>query len=92
MADTYQSLLGTDTLGVTAVTLLSNSLAPSTYANYDNAVRQFFAFCKEEGISPLQATPAAMVRYTAMLGLLGTVAASSLQPYYSAVSKFFRDH
>jgi hypothetical protein len=37
MADTYQSLLGTDTLGVTAVILLSNSLPPSTYANYDNA-------------------------------------------------------
>jgi hypothetical protein len=33
-----------------------------------------------------------MVRYTAWLALLGTVAASSLQPYYSAVNKFFRDH
>jgi hypothetical protein len=33
-----------------------------------------------------------MVRYTAWLALLGTVAASSLQPYFSAVSKFFRDH
>jgi hypothetical protein len=39
MADTYQSLLGADTLGVTAVTPLSNSLAPSTYANYDCAMR-----------------------------------------------------
>jgi hypothetical protein len=33
-----------------------------------------------------------MVRYTAWLALLGTVAASSLQPYFSAVNKFFRDH
>jgi hypothetical protein len=33
-----------------------------------------------------------MVRYTAWLALLGTIAASSLQPYYSAVNKFFRDH
>jgi hypothetical protein len=33
-----------------------------------------------------------MVRYTACLALLGTVAASSLQPYFSAVNKFFRDH
>jgi hypothetical protein len=39
MADTYQSLLRGDTQGVTAVTLLSNSLAPSTYANYDSALR-----------------------------------------------------
>jgi hypothetical protein len=33
-----------------------------------------------------------MVRYTAWLALLGTVAASSLQPYFYAVNKFFRDH
>jgi hypothetical protein len=65
MANTYQSLLGIDTLGVTAVTLLNNSLAPSTYANYDNALRQFFAFFTEDGISPLHATPISMVRYTA---------------------------
>jgi hypothetical protein len=33
-----------------------------------------------------------MIRYTAWLGLLGTVAAGSLQPYFFAVNKFFRDH
>ena len=33
-----------------------------------------------------------MVRYTAWLALRGTVAASSLQPYFSAINKFFRDH
>jgi hypothetical protein len=33
-----------------------------------------------------------MVRYTAWLALLGTVAAISLQPYFPAVNKFFRDH
>jgi hypothetical protein len=33
-----------------------------------------------------------MVRYTAWLALLGTVAAGSLWPYFSAVNKFFRDH
>jgi hypothetical protein len=33
-----------------------------------------------------------MVRYTAWLALLGTVAATSLQLYFSAVNKFFRDH
>jgi hypothetical protein len=92
MAETYLSLLGSDTLEVTAVNMLCNSLAPSTYANYDSALRQFFALCTEEGITPLHATPASMIRYTAWLGLLGTVAASSLQPYYSVVNKFFRDH
>ena len=92
LAETFQDLLGTDKLGVTAVALLSNSLAPSTYASYDSALRQFFIFCTQENIAPLQATPATMVRYTAWLALLGTVAASSLQPYFSAVNKFFRDH
>jgi site-specific recombinase XerD len=80
MAETFQDLLGTDKLGVTAVALLSNSLAPSTYSSYDSALRQFFTFCTHENIAPLQATPATMVHYTAWLALLGTVAASSLQP------------
>jgi hypothetical protein len=77
---------------VAAVALLSNSLARSTYASYDNALRQFCIFCTEENIAPLQATPATMVRYTTWLALVGTVAASSLQPYFSAVNKFFRDN
>jgi hypothetical protein len=55
-------------------------------------LRQFFAFCAEENITPLQSTPATMVRYSIWLGLLGTVAASSLQPDFSAVNKYFRDH
>jgi hypothetical protein len=92
MVDKFQALLGTDTLGATAMSLLSNSLAPATYANCDSALRQFFAFCVEENLSPLQATPTTMVRYTAWLGLLGTVAAGSMEPYFSAVNKYFRDH
>jgi hypothetical protein len=92
LAETFHPLLGTDRLGVTAITLLSNSLAPYTYANYSNALRQLVAFCTEENIAPLQATPATMIRYTAWLALLGTVAASSLQPYFSAVNKYIRDH
>jgi hypothetical protein len=50
MVDTFQSLLGTDTLGVTTISLLSSSLAPSTYANYDSALRNFFALCTEENL------------------------------------------
>jgi hypothetical protein len=92
MATKFQVLLGTDTLDATAISLLSNSLAPSTYANYDSALRQYFAFCAEENLSPLQATPVTMVRYAAWLGLFGTVAARSMQPHFSAVKKYFRDH
>jgi hypothetical protein len=92
MATKFQTLLGNDTLGSTAITLLSNSLAPATYANCDNALRQYFAFCAGKNILLLQATPATMIRYKAWLGLLGTVAASSMQAYLSTVSKYFRDH
>jgi hypothetical protein len=37
-------------------------------------------------------TPAHMTRYVAWLGQLGTIKASSLQPYMSAVNGFFKDH
>jgi hypothetical protein len=51
---------------------------------------QFFVLCTQDNIAPLHATPATMVRYTTWLALLGTVAASSLLPSFSAVNKFFR--
>jgi hypothetical protein len=41
MATQFRDLLGTDHLGTTAISLLSNSLAPSTYANYDSALRPY---------------------------------------------------
>jgi hypothetical protein len=65
MATTFRNLLGSDHLDTTAIGLLSGSLASSTYANYDNALRHYFAFSAEEGLTPLHATPAAIVRYTA---------------------------
>jgi hypothetical protein len=72
--------------------MLSSSLAPTTYANYDIGMRQFAVFCHEEDIHPLQVTTQSVVRYTAWLGLQGTVAAASLQQCYSAINEFFRDH
>jgi site-specific recombinase XerD len=65
--------------------MLSSFLAQTTYANYDSGMRQFTAFCHEEDIHPLLATTQSVVRYTAWLGLQGTVAAASLQQYYSAI-------
>jgi hypothetical protein len=91
MTAKLRKLLGIDQIGTTALSLLNNSLAPTTYANYDSGMRQFAVFCHEEGIHSLQATPQSIVRYTAWLGQ-GTVAAASLHHYYSAIHKFFRDH
>jgi hypothetical protein len=84
-------MLGTDHIGITTLDLLSSSLAPTPYANYDNGMRQFAAFCHEEGIHPVHATTQSIVRYNTRLGLQGIVVAAPLQQYYSAVNKLFRD-
>jgi hypothetical protein len=69
-----------------AIGLLYIFLSPSTYANYDSTPSNFFALCAAEGLTLLNATHATMVRYTAWLGMLSTVAARSMQPYFSAVN------
>jgi hypothetical protein len=55
-------------------------------------MQRFTVFCNEEGITPLEATAADMLRVTSWLARAGTIAADSLQPYFSAIDKFFRDH
>jgi hypothetical protein len=92
MATQFHNLLDTDELGRTALSLLSSFPALATFANYNSNLRQLFASCINENSHPLHATPGIMVRYTAWLGLQGTIAAASLQPYYSAINKFFSDH
>jgi hypothetical protein len=85
-------MLGTDHIRITTLNLLGSSLAPTTYANYDNGKRDFAAFCHEEGIHPLHSITHVMVRYSAWLKLQGTVAATSFKKYCSAVNKVCRDH
>jgi hypothetical protein len=55
-------------------------------------MRRFTVFGDEEGITPLQASVAYMLRCIAWLTRVGTVATGSLQPYFSAINKFVRDH
>jgi hypothetical protein len=92
MATRFRGLLGRDHLGTTAISLLRSSLAPSTYSNYDSALRPNCAFCDAVGRPPLHATRATMVRYTTRHGLRGTVVVSSMPPCFSAINKYFRDH
>jgi hypothetical protein len=92
MATKLKTLLGTDLLWTIALGLLSSSLAPATYPNYDNTVCHFFAFCHDDTVHPLQATLPTMGHYIAWLGLQGTVATKSLQPYYSAVNMFYQEY
>jgi hypothetical protein len=78
VATKLTTLLGRGPLGLTALGLLSTSIASATNGNYDNIIRQFFTFCHEENSLPMHAAPPTVVRCTAWLGLKGTVAARSM--------------
>jgi hypothetical protein len=85
-------LVGTDDLGELVLDPLTGSLAPNICVNYGTGMRRFTVFCNEDGIAPLEATAADMLRFKTWLARSGTIAANSLQPYFSAINKFFRDH
>jgi hypothetical protein len=76
------ALVGTDDLGDLVLDLLTGSLAPITYNNYGTVMRRFVVVYDEEGIAPLHATAADMLRFTTWLARAGTVAARNLQPYF----------
>eukprot|EP00873_Tetraselmis_striata_P014674 jgi/Tetstr1/434938/TSEL_023934.t1 len=62
----------------------------ASYASY--CMKQYFRFSEEERRPALAADPGTMARYVTCLGNLGTIKASSLHPYLSAVNNFFKDH
>lgn len=84
--------LGTDSLGQTTLSLLQGSLVARTYGTYGSALKPFLSFAATQGFNPLEATPVEAARYVAWLGLQGTVAADSLQPYLSSINRFLQDH
>jgi hypothetical protein len=86
------AFVGTDDMGDLVLDLFTGSLAHATYNNYGTGMPRFNVFCDKEGIIPLQAIAADMLRFTSWLARVGIVAANSLQPYFSTISNFFRDH
>jgi hypothetical protein len=86
------ALVGTDDMGDFVLDLLTGSLGPTTYNKYGTGMRLLTDFCNEEGVTPLEHTAADMLRFTTWLARAGIIAANSLQPYFSAINKFFRDH
>jgi hypothetical protein len=87
-----QRLVGTNSLGAKTLELLTAAWAKSTSDTYSNAIKSYFQFCEEQALLPLAATTATMPRYIAWIGERGTINATSLQPYLSAVNDFFKDH
>jgi hypothetical protein len=61
------ALVGTDDLGNLVLDLVTDSFAPTTYNNYGSGMRRFTFSCNEEGITPLEATAADMLRFTTRL-------------------------
>ena len=92
MDSNLATLLGDDDLGRTALTLCQSSLQPRSYDTYASALAGFMRFYVEQDLAPLEATPVHIARYVAWLGMRGTVAATSLQPYQSAINRFLQDH
>jgi hypothetical protein len=87
-----QRLLGTDNLGAKTLELLTAAWAKSTSDTYNNAIKPYFQLYEEQGLPPLAATTATMVRYIAWIGERGTIKATTLQPYLLAMNWFFEDH
>eukprot|EP00873_Tetraselmis_striata_P046306 jgi/Tetstr1/466570/TSEL_011072.t1 len=72
--------------------LLLAAWAPATAASHASCMKQYFRFCEEERRPAMAADPGTMARYVTWLGNMGTIKASSLQPYRSAVNDLFKDH
>ena len=93
MLPRLRSIFGTDALGERATAFLTSQCVGSSYESYGSHLRSFAAFCTEEGLGDvLDATPTTIIRYLAWLGNRGTVSHVSLQPYLSAINRFFVDH
>ena len=92
MHDYLAPVLGRDELGATAARLATTALNPSTYRTYGTGIQSFFQYCLEDGVHPLAISQVHAARFVAWLGLRGTVAAASLQPYLSAVNRFLGNH
>ena len=83
--------LGEDEVGQRALQLLGAKLAPNTYSSYCGKTLKFLQFCKEYNVDPLTCSTIDVIRYVSWLGLQGSVAADSLQPYLSAINTMRTD-
>ena len=74
----------------TAIRLLQSGLADSTSESYGRLFAAFAQYCDDEGVPALPATTATVISYVGYLAELGTWAASSMQPIFSAINDAHR--
>lgn len=87
----YSGVYGHDSLGATVGEILVRNRAASTLRTYATGYRKFLQYCAEQQLEPYSATPADVVRYVAWVGLQGTVAAATMQPYLTAIDSVRKD-
>ena len=74
----------------TALRLMQSGLATSTTYGYGKLFDAFALYCAQEGVSALPASTATVISYVGYLGELGTWAASSMRPIFSAINDAHR--
>jgi hypothetical protein len=74
----------------TAARLLQGALAPTTYGQYGRLFAEFAEYCEVQGVSALPADSWTVVCYVGHIADLGTWAAGSLQPIFSAINDAHR--
>jgi hypothetical protein len=84
MGNHVGALVGTNDMGDLV-------LGPHNLPQLEHRNVTIHSFGDEEGITPLYATSADMLRFTEWLARARTVAACSHQPYFSTINKFFCD-
>ena len=77
-------------MGAHALAIIQSSLQPCTLRNFGANLAGFFEFCELNAIASLDVFPVDIARYIAWLGERGTVAATSMHSYLSAIHNFIQ--
>lgn len=77
--------------GSTGVRLAATALEDGTVDQYARHWGTFSAWCADNGLEPVPATPGMILAYVGHLAERGTIAADSLQPYLSAINTYHAD-
>ncbi|KAK3287371.1 hypothetical protein CYMTET_5118 [Cymbomonas tetramitiformis] len=91
LQERWRGELGDSSLTELAVQMQGAALGDKTVGNYRPKARAFMAFCEAESRQWLPATGATVRLYIAHMLDKGTVQASNMQPYLSAIINYHED-
>ncbi|KAK3284631.1 hypothetical protein CYMTET_7731 [Cymbomonas tetramitiformis] len=91
LQERWRGELGDSSLTELAVQMQGAALGDKTVGNYRPKARAFMAFCEAESRQWLPATGATVRLYIAHMLDKGTVQASNMQPYLSAINNYHED-